>query len=276
MLPIDSLAQIEHFNKTDSQLIERDFLFNCVQLERKIFYSDNNIEKSKSLLQKANLYISHNSFKEAASCLSRISFNQLPDSLIFSCSKLQILNYYLMEDFENALGTFQQMSLLIRDTSLIYENLYLKGLVLNELNRYAESREVFIEWVNYKFRLDSSNLKNAVNLINSTFSIKKIPRIIKLDKAIIWASIIPGGGHFYCHAYKEGIINSLLQLSSLTLTGVAIYYGYYATALIVSYGMFNRFRTGAINRMNYLVPKINYQKSHLFNLEVKNIIKNIN
>jgi hypothetical protein len=185
---------------------------------------------------------------------------------------LQATNYYLSEEFENAFDAFQHLEIVAKDTAQLNTSHYLKVLILDELYQYHSAKITLQKWLGNNFKTKNDSVF-AANFINENFSKKFLPKILSTDKARALAIFIPGGGHFYCGAFKEGVINAGLQITTLAATGICIYYGYYTTAAIVSFGLFNRFHSGAIQRVEFLVPQKNYLHTHHFNNVVRQFIE---
>ncbi len=204
-------------------------------------------------------------YASAAFNLTHLNYSNISDSLVFEAHLLHALSSYLNNDLETALEQLDRIQFTVHNPALINQSLYLKVLTLNELNRYKEAHQVLLDWINHS---DQLNKQEALQWANDFYSSKHIPKLLNMDRAVL-LSMIPGFGHFYCHEYKEGVVNAALQLGFLAFGAGAFYYGYYATAFVIGYGLFNKFHSGANHRMEFLVNKRNYNLTRPFNDEAR-------
>jgi hypothetical protein len=101
------------------------------------------------------------------------------------------------------------------------------------------------------------------------------PKLKDKDKAIKWATFLPGSGHIYAGYTGEGIMNLTLQAASLGFIGYHIYISHFVSAFTIGSGMFQHFYFGGINRVQFLVDKRNYINNRKFNDPVKDLVVGI-
>jgi tetratricopeptide (TPR) repeat protein len=270
--PIGSSAQnSNYFLYADSLFANQNYFEAGIEFQRCIFYANTINEKSLATISYAKCNMHLNQYDNANSILNSFLYANVPDSIIVEARILHATAAYLAKDFEQGLSQFIQLEFLKTDSQEVNENRFLKVLILNELKRYGEAEQEFKKWVS-SIEINSSEKDSTLKWVKFTYDKNNLPHLKSIRKAILLASFLPGFGHFYCGAYKEGIVNMILMLSSVTFAGVAVYFTYYVAGVVVGYGLFNRFQKGAIHRMDFLVDKFNYEKIRPFNIQIKNKI----
>jgi len=273
--PIGSSAQnSKYFLYADSLFSNQNYFEASIEYQRCVFYANTVNEKALATICYANCNMHLNQFENANSILKTFLFANVPDSIAIEARIMHTTAAYLAKDFEQGLSQFIQLEFLKTDSKKVNENRHLKVLILNELKRYSEAEIELKKWIS-SIEINNSEKDSTLKWVNLNYDKLNLPHLKNIRKAILLASFLPGFGHIYCGAYKEGIVNMMLMLSSVTFAGVAVYLTYYIAGVVVGYGLFNRFQKGAIHRMDFLVDKYNYEKIRPFNIKIKNKIVEI-
>jgi len=271
LLPKGSSAQTNSIKFADSLFAVHKYYEASIEYQRNIFYANSVEEKAIATISAAKSSLFLNNFEDANKTMKGFLYANVSDSIAIEARIIHSTCAYLAKDFEQALSQFFQLEFLKTDTQKTTQNRFLKALILNELKRFTEAEIELKKWIN-NFNANTHFKDSLINWISEKYTKENLPRLKSIRKAILLASFLPGFGHFYCKAYKEGAVNMLLMLSAITFTGVAVYYTYYVAGVVVGYGLFNRFQKGAIHRMDFLVDKYNYEAIRPFNRAVKDKI----
>lgn len=248
------------FNEPDSLYAIKQYDEAFVAFERICYFSEDGLKKTEALYRKAECLKQLKRFNEAERCLNRIDLSELPDSLSFKIRYQAALNAYLGSHFTDAESYLTQLFFYIPDSNLTTKALPLFALVLNELQKWNEAKEIFM-----KHHSNDSLTANILALYNP----KNTPKLKNLEKAKLLSTLIPGTGQMYAGYFWEGLGNASLQVVCLGFTGVAIWQKYYVSSLFVGYSTFFRFYQGGVVRTEYLVNKKNYELTRRYNDKLK-------
>ncbi|MDQ3190507.1 MAG: hypothetical protein M3Q58_02850, partial [Bacteroidota bacterium] len=225
-------------------------------------------------LKKARCFYELDDYPQAVNTLGRVSYYDLSDTLLTEVYYKSALYAYLGSDFTNAESQLLQLDFYVENIKLKQESLYLHILVLNELQKWDKAKNKLIELVeNSEISEQEKTLQRE--MAEDIYHENNIPELKSIAKAQKLASFLPGIGHFYAGYYGEGIVNAGFQVVFLGLTAYGIYAKYYITALAMPFTFFQKFYTGAMPRLEYLVNKRNYEVSRLYNNKLKLVILEI-
>lgn len=266
-----SFAQNNLFRLADSLYSNADYKVAAIEYERICFLSDDNFSRTDALLKKAQCLKQLQKFSEAEDCLMRVNFFELNDTLTSIIRYQTALCAYLSENFTNAEFQLIQLHHFIKDSTLTQNSLVLYGLVLNELGKWNEAKDKIYRFVKLS-DLSTGSKDSLFAMLDMVYTPQLYPKLKKLKKAQLLSAFIPGSGQIYLGYPREGIVNALLQASALALTAYGIITQYYVTSLLVSYGLFQRFYTGGIKQLDYLVNKRNHFLLRDFNNKLKDEI----
>lgn len=257
----DSLKQIGQYDHA------------AIEYERVYFYAEEASIRASALLKKAECLKTVEKFDMAEKCLLRINYFNLSDSVVFGARYQTALCAYLAGHFTSAESQLLQMYVAggIKDAQLIAEALPVYTLVLNELQKWDDAKQKFHEWVGF-LKLPEQAKDSLNDHIEKLYSKENQPKLKKQGTAKILSSVIPGSGQIYAGYFWEGMSNAIMQGTSLLLTAYGIYTGYYITSVVVWFGLFQKFYSGAIVRTEYLVQKKNHELTRSYNEMLKNEI----
>lgn len=258
------------FRMADSLFVAGQYQFAAIEYERAFFYSEDVSTRAVALIQKAGCQKASENFDLAEKTLMRINYFGLSDSLAYLARHQTALCAYLAGNFINSESQLLQMSASggISDSQLIINSMPLYVLVLNEQNKWNEAKEKLKDWVRLS-NWPQSKKDSLTECIVSIYAEKNHPKLKKQGTAKILSSIVPGTGQIYAGYFFEGIANASLQGASLLLTAYGIYSGYYITSVVVWFGLFQKFYSGAIIRTEYLVDKKNNEMTRKYNNRLK-------
>ena len=186
---------------------EGDYDVAALEFEKVAYiYSDDNNIRTQALLKKAECRKHENLFSMSLLTLNRVLFSNLDDSLILKVRYNQALIYYLKENYLLAENKLIQLKYQLNDTALLAQTDFLNILILNEQERWQESKVVFsryLLWKNialdslvcYKFLEEKHFFKNE-----------------KFAKRISY--LLPGSGQLYAGKTFQAITSVLLQAAS--------------------------------------------------------------
>jgi len=261
-------GESKQFYFADSLFKNKLYSIAAIEFERAFFYAEDVEEKNYSLLKKAECLKQLEKFELAEKCLMRINYFGISDTMVYTARHQTALCAYLSEHFTNAESQLLQMQLSVKDTNLTSASLPLFALVLNELQKWDEAKNVLLKYIknsSIKQTTKDSLKRETENL----YQTKNYPKLKKANKAKVLASIIPGMGQVYAGYFWEGAANGSFQAIALLATAYGIYTGYYVTSAVVSFGLFQKFYAGAIVRTDFLVQKKNYKLLRNYNDKLK-------
>lgn len=257
------------FRFADSLKQAGNFEYAAIEYERNFFYGENSADRVHALIQKAECLKALNSFNKAEKCLMRVNYSDIPDSVYFTARYQTALCAYLAGNFSNAESQLIQLFAENKYTKSDYPVLPLYVFVLNELMKWEEAQKKCREWI-LAMPLDNNVRDSLYRIVDDLYRADRQPRLKKQGTAKILSSIIPGSGQAYAGFWGEGMANAFLQGTSLLLTAYGIYTGYYVTSAVITFGLFQKFYSGAIVRTDYLVQKKNYELVRHYNDLLKN------
>lgn len=266
----DSLrvAGLEH--TADSLSAIRSFTDASLTYEKAIYFDSDPIRKARISLKRAQALKQIGSFNIAEQTLNRVDLNALSDSLFCEIKYNAALCAYLAGNFNSAESHIIQLNYFGRDSSdkTKYQPLY--ALVLNELARYADSKNAFDKYLASAYNVADTSHARSRSELNSLYT--KQPKLKKVKKAALLSRFVPGLGQIYVGYWGEGITAMTCNVVFLGLTGVGIYYKYYVTSILYSSSVFAKFYLGNLTRAEYLANKRNYKLTKEYNLALKSRI----
>ena len=238
------------------------YLDAAVEYEHFIFQSDNVQENTLALFAKARAYKLAGEYNSAVQTLNRIKPYLLDSAQLVEYYSQKLLCQYLDAQFENAEQTLTEMNLTL--PSLAHENLLLQTLLLNELGKYDQAKELAIRYA--QTQPDSTALITAIEKAYT-----HTPHLKKMKLARFLA-LFPGLGHLYAGYTGEAVVAFALN-GGLAAFGVyQAWYGFYLTAWLGAGGILSSTYTGNLHRAEYLVEKRNYHKQKRFNDSVRELL----
>ncbi len=242
-------------SKEDSAL----FLQASILYERVLFDYGTEEEQVKSIFGKLRCLKKMKAFKDAIGFIkSNIGLVQ-QDSLKYELYEQWITLSYLTHELDQCLNLIEQAKILFKNYYNANWLTSISILCLNEQNKWAEAKLVYINWL---------KLNNAdTTTIVKEYSLA--PKLKNEDKSGWLSTFIPGAGQFYAGKPLEAITSIIIQ-------GIGIYYGvysfqekYYISAWLVGGGIFGSFHFGSTRRSEELVKQYNIKQSSKFNNRIK-------
>lgn len=259
------------FAKADSIFFRGEYWNASIEYERVFFNAVDNYTRTIALINKSECLKAMAQIGLAEKCLLRINYNGLSDSLIHFSRVQTALCAYLAGNFTNAESQLLQLHNQVVDSLFIISSYPLYALVLNELKMWDKAKEVLLTYirVNKDFGLNKDSLAKE---IETAYSLEKLPKLINVNRAKLLSSILPGSGQIYSGYFWEGLANASLQGIAMASFAYGIYIGYYATAIVIGFGLLQKLYVGALTRTEYLANKRNYERVYIYNKKLKEII----
>jgi hypothetical protein len=250
-----------------ARLIDSSAIELLIDLEKKIFLSNNNDSINHLLINKALVYKDCKQLNHVIHTLERVSFNLLTDSLKTFVSYELSLASFLQHNYQQSIA-YANQCMHIGGHFLQYKKWALLMIILsyNELEEYDKAQEysaLLIEMV------EKSNQEKYTNEMEILYSSKSRPKHKNPAKAETMSAIIPGLGQVYSGYYAEGIANFALHALLLSVSGYAAYETYYLTSYFAGINMLIRFYQGGTRRSMYLANKRNYINKQEYNYTLK-------
>ncbi|MFN5831344.1 MAG: tetratricopeptide repeat protein [Bacteroidota bacterium] len=260
--------------KADSLYQVKQFQLAGIYYDQVVYLAQDNITKTKALLNKADCYLERKDFTKAEAVLSRIFYADLNDSLIYLSRYKSALASYLNGNFSEAASQVIQARSFIADTTLVVNIFPLYVLILNESLKYVEAKEVLLSYIKTTHR-DSINKSAMLREVELYYQNNKIPHLKSPEKAKKLSMFLPGTGQLYAGYFWEGALNVGLQLFGLGFTGVCVYNKYYFTGGLIGFAIFQKFYGGGMNRAQFLTEKRNYKITRRFNDGAKKLVLSV-
>ena len=264
---------VNNWHKADSLFDAGNFFLAGIEYERIAYNPLNNLELTNALIKKGDCLLAENNYSEAEYSLSRIRFNDLPDSLLYLARYKNAFASYLNSNFQNAESQLIQLQNYIEDSAYIVKSFLLHGLVLNELDSFNLAKEKIIQYIKYNYKSDDKKLK--LDELELLYSLKEIPKYKSESKAARLSTFLPGSGQLYAGYFAEGAVSVLFQLAGLGFGVYSFIIKNYITSVIIGYSFFQKFYLGGVQRAEFLVRKRNYLLKRKFNDKAKNYILSI-
>src|SRR5690606_11787255 len=128
--------------------------------------------------------------KAQETCM-RISYFGLNDSLHFEARYLTSLYSYLNNDFEESVSQLFAINQFLSAEYQIKSKL-LYALSLNEIREWEKAEVEIITWVSEKYHGDSLTKDSIMSQLSELYKKKNHPRYRNPDRAIVWATFLPG------------------------------------------------------------------------------------
>jgi len=260
------------FFLADSLLIAKSYREAYIEYERIIFKSNDPIISVRAILGKAYCLKSQNEFNRAQQSLERVNYSNLNDSLHYTVRYETALCAYLAGNFTDAESQFVQMDYFIRDSSLLKHSMYLRGLVFNELKKWEIAQRAFLIYI-ADINLSNERKDSLTEFIRIYY--ERPPKMLSIKKASILSTLMPGTGQLYAGYPLEGLVNVLLQSSSMVFGFYSFLNKYYITTFTVATGALQVFYFGGVKRTVYLAEKKNNLRVRRFNDKLKDLVVDI-
>lgn len=259
-----------NWQKADSLFDAGNFFLAGIEYERIAYNPSSNIDLTNALLKKGDCLLAQNNFSEAEYSLSRIRFNDLPDSLLYLARYKNAFASYLNSNFQNAESQLIQLQNFIEDSTYIVKSFLLHGLILNELDSFDLAKEKIKQYISYYYK--NEDKKQKLKSLELMYCLKEIPKYKSEKKAAKLSTFLPGTGQIYAGYFAEGAVSVLFQLAGLGFGVYSFLIKNYITSVIIGYSFFQKFYLGGVNRSEFLVRKRNYLVKRKFNDKAKNYI----
>lgn len=250
----------------DSLFDAEEYLKASVLYERIIFNSKGDEKiKNNALLKKSSCYLQSGDPEKAAFILERAVLLEKSDSSNLEILYKNAFYYYLANDYNKALFKFREMPYYISDTNLIEPHIWLKIIILAELNEWDELKSLLSYY---------AKINNLHDGTDTLFTKAYLPKELNPQKAIRLSAILPAAGQFYARAPGSAIQSILLQSLSAAYTAYHIVNAYWVTAILTGTLTFLRFKIGDIIRAGELTKEFNKNENEKFKEVIYNIIIN--
>lgn len=213
-----------------------------------------------------------NQFEKALSELQPVYFSNPEDSLYLPVCYEQSLCYYLVGEPGRALWKIDEYLSRSKDSTSMFYLFPLKILCLNELYRWDEAKDAFLQYIQMQSFSNKKKVQVA-HTITSLYDRKNRPRIKSEQKAENFSRFIPGMGQVYAGEFGEGAVNLFINASVLIFSGCQIYRGFYITGYLAGLGFFNKTYHGGIRRAGTLTIEKNKKKVIEFNDRIIKLIQ---
>jgi TM2 domain-containing membrane protein YozV len=264
------LAQVSF--KGDSLMAAGQFEVAAVYYEKALFDQSQRIDSinteayrligNELLLKKIQCqkYLKH--FEDAWQTAQRIDLNAPNDSLQYRLRYEVALTGYLSRHYGEAHGQILQIRFYVRDSSLLSSLDILEILTLNELERWAESKEIFRRYaVRNGMATDVEELYGFL---------KKKPK--SPEKAQFLSFIMPGVGQMYAGYPKAGIVSIGLQTLALGFGVYHVWHRYYLIGFFTGAGMFQAFYFGGARRAELMAEETNRKRKTKNNQRLRTVL----
>lgn len=263
-------------NKVEIYLQHADSLFKmelyaeaAIAYERSIYAADTNrTYYHEALLKKAFAYKATGQFSKAFLTLQRTDLLLLSDSVRWIVVYETILNAYLsgmMKEAERELLQIEHLN--AKDTVRLNDFLFLKILVLNELQQWESAKQSFEKF------LELHALPTALS--NEYYAFLKNPKLKNPQKARTLSTFIPGAGQIYGGNIGQGLVSLGLQLGLLGFGAFQIWQGYYITGFASGLALLQAFYFGGIENAESATIRKNKEKIARYNGRVKSFVLDV-
>jgi hypothetical protein len=248
----------------DSLLGAGNFYDASLAYEKAAYFSLTETERTCILLKRAVACKYLKDFTTAEKALATVNFAAIPDSLHYMVRYEAAFCSYAASNFQLAESHLIQLFYFVKDSVRKTQAYPLYALVLNELEKWGEAREILKK---YGLLMPASALqkKQYFEMIDSLYAAQNIPRLKNVSKAGLMSRFFPGSGQIYAGYWGEGLGSLTLNVITLGATAVGFYYHYYFTSFMIGFSIFERFYMGNVKRAEFLAAKTNYKRKKKFN-----------
>lgn len=258
--------------RADSLFLLNQFYEAGNYYQKAYYYSNSSVNKINLVLKKIDCLKQQGDFSRAEEIISKVKVDALNDTLLCNLFVQGALCSYLASDYAKAESYFVKLDYKLENKNLMFKNLPLYALVLNELMRWDEARSKVLEYINGNVNFSDTYKQSYTITVDSIYSKKFRPHLKKVEKARLLSQFVPGLGQMYSGYALEGVSSLLLNVMALGATAVGIYFQYYVTGLVIGNYFFGKFYMGNISRAEFLCAKRNYLKLNNYNQSLKTII----
>lgn len=257
------------FEVADSLLAQAQFTNAAIAYERCVFACQDTgtVLQKQALIKKSFALKAAGNFSQALATLYRIPLSDMPDSLRIAIGYEIVLNAYLSGQYADAQSQLEQLAFYTADTVLLNQTLFLKVLVLNELQKWDEAKVCFRQYLALN--------KLPPSLAEEYYGFMLHPRLKNPEKARRISTFMPGVGQLYGGNTAAGLISLGLQLGLLGFGVYEIWQGYYLTGFGTGLALFQAFYFGGIENAEAVTKKKNKQKVSSYNNRVKDFILSV-
>lgn len=259
-------------SKADS-LYSRGLYFEAsIEYERQIFCAKSNDSLHYFQFKKGLCYKQLKDFSKAIDEFQTTYFTNFSDSLYQQVCYQQSLCYYLNGEPSKALWKIDEYFHRNPDTASFHVFMPIRLFSLNDTKKWAEAKNCFAQYVKMQ-NFSPEKEHQMLEIVNSMYSKKNLPKIKSTEAAENWSRFIPGAGQIYAGETAEGLVNLLINASILSFAGYQLYYHYYITGYLVGLGFFNKTYHGGMKRAGILASQKNKERLANHNRKISSIIQ---
>lgn len=225
-------------------------------MEREIFYSVDEEEKSKLILGKSRIFTRFKKYDQSLKTLERISTYNLSANMKYEVANERVLLNFLLEEHNQVKNTLLELSLdedyrADDDTKLIE--------VLNyvALHDFEKARALYIQ----------------LNPNGEESEVFDVRRLKKQGTAYNLSLVVPGSGQMYAGHFFKGMTSMAVQTFLFTYGIKGIQRQYFFTQALPSIGVFQGFYFGGAEYAKELVVKRNDGIRQMLSSNILNSLK---
>jgi hypothetical protein len=237
--------------EADSLYAAGSFALAGLEYERAYFKSTDEKARALALLKKSYCLKQQKDLAGAYTNLQRVEHHGLGDSLEYAVRYEKVLCAYLISEYGNAEYELQQMDFFIADTSFTNQALFLRALVLSELEKWTETEITMRKYFATRhIRTDTMN-----------FSEWLYPKGLRSAKtAKLLSLVVPGLGQWYSGHGGRALSSLLLQGAAATFAVISIMNGFPLQGIFTGTVMFLRFYGGGARYAGRLAEERNEKR----------------
>jgi TM2 domain-containing membrane protein YozV len=201
-----------------------------------------------------------------------IYFTNFNDTLYKQVCYQQSLCYFLNGEPSKALWKIDEYFHRSLDSVSFSVFMPVKLFSLNATCQWKQAFQCFREYVKLQ-KFSPEKEHRVLEIVNSLYSKKNLPKIRSEEAAENWSRFIPGAGQIYAGEPAEGAVNLAINSSILVFAGYQLYYHYYLTGYLVGLGLFNKIYHGGMKRAGILAVQKNKEQLINFNQKVSSLIQ---
>jgi len=266
---LNSLASV---SKADSLYLGGRYFEASIEYERQIFYAHRNDRLHYFQFQKGLCYKQLKDFDKAIEAFQTIYFTNFNDSLYQQVCYQQSLCYYLKGEPAKALWKIDEYFHRVSDSASYQVFMPIRLFSLNDTRQWQEAKKCFVQYVKMHGFSPEKEME-VLEIVNSLYSKKNMPKIKSVEAAEDWSRFIPGAGQMYAGETTEGIVNLLINSSILAFAGYQLYFHYYITGYLVGLGFFNKTYHGGMKRAGILVSQKNKERLINYNKKINSVLQ---
>lgn len=242
----------------------------AIEYERSYYLSDDPLRQTLANLSKARALKQMGAFDKALMDLRRSLPFSGADSLRFRVLYEVAFCSHMSGDHSGAHSYLRQIRYFFPDGPGLKKIRLLESLNLVQREQWEELQGFLADsWLAEP--VDSLVRRMAVE-IDSLLSPASIPLVRKPERARLYATFVPGLGHFYAGAPGRGLLNASSQLLSLGVFGFLALNGFYISGFTAGLGLFQSFYFGGIRQAGELTAAANNERMRAFKEQLSQML----